>query len=185
MPRRNAAVIAGLIVVALLVVFAWRQSRQNAADAAARRADMQPVIAAVDAAAANSAQCAERFSKLTDPAASLEESAVDGLMAETEDCGFMARALAEEGYARLDSSASAEDSEAKANFLDAAGATLSVYELQGDDFDALHDLLESNGPIGSGDVREEARRLLTAADGDIADATRHFRNNQDAYAAGK
>ncbi|MEB8389331.1 hypothetical protein OO012_19110 [Rhodobacteraceae bacterium KMM 6894] len=138
---RRVGLIVGLtiVVVGLIASFAGYRPGPRPEALEARIAVINPVIAAVNTAQAHATQCIAWFSELTDT--QLPPAEAQSRMARTQRCGQTARATAEAGYGTLDQVSIGPDSPTKAQFLDAAATALSIYEMQGDDFDTAQTLL--------------------------------------------
>ncbi|PVA08822.1 hypothetical protein DC366_17130 [Pelagivirga sediminicola] len=185
-PRLTSKVIAllsSLVVAGIAIVALWTYLGGSGGDDPATRSRViGPVREAVDAAAANAEACSRRLGDIAqqsgaDLAASLDE---------TQSCGQSARRLAAEGYTALDTATGPQDSPLRAEFLDSAGALLSVYEMQGDDFDMVHDLLQnahaSGAPVAP--LGSDVTYTLGNSAPDIAAAVAQLAKTQDAYRKG-
>lgn len=183
-PRPAAKLIAllsSLAVAAVVAVALWSYLGGGGDDPATRRAVVGPVEEAVNALRANAERCAEGFAGLAaDGAATAAQ--IDAF----RNCGAEARRLAEAGYATLDAATGPDDSPLRAEFLDSAGALMSVHEIQGDDFDVIHELLKGARAGGrpatalAGDIGY----MLGNVAPDIAAAEMQFTRTLDAYRAG-
>lgn len=147
-PHRGTVLVAALASAALIAVSGWALWRHMAGDGgdtpAERTAVIGPVAALSEAAIRHSDRCTEGLLALT-RAADATDAAIDAM----ETCGERARAIAEQGYAALDEAAGQSTSEARAAYLDAAGALFSVHELQGDDFDLIFDMIHNARTTGA------------------------------------
>lgn len=153
-PRTATLVIAALASLALILVSGvavWRHlGGAGGDDPAKRSAVLTPVDAAVARAAANAESCAQGLIDVTSADNARDESTLDAEISRLGECGATARTLAERGYAALDAAtepmelgdAPVVESPRRDTYLDTAGSLLSVYEMQGDDFDLIFDLLQ-------------------------------------------
>ena len=152
-PRRATLIVAALASAALLLVSGlavWRHQGGTGGDPAGQRATViANVGAAVDAAGIHSADCTNRLTSVA--AGTGPDADLDAQLDQLETCGKTARALADNGYTTLDVGADLSASPGRAAYLDAAGSLLSLYEMQGDDFDVIFDMLhrarETRAPI--------------------------------------
>jgi len=154
-PSGATLVIAALVSAALLIfsgVAVWRHMGGSSGDPVDERgAVITRVGGAVDAASTHAATCSAGLTSLA--SAAIDQS-TDTNMAEFESCGKTARALAEMGYTALDGGTDLSDSPLRAAYLDAAGSLLSVYEMQGDDFDVIYDLLHRARSGGASSISQ-------------------------------
>ncbi len=183
---RLLALLSSLAVAGIVAVALWTYlGGSGGDDPVTRRAVIAPVQEAVAAAQAHAQLCAQGFAGLTRDSGPTG-AALDARMAELQDCGQGARRLAEAGYAALDTATGPDDSPLRAEFLDSAGALLSVYELQGDDFDVIHTLLQSaraaDRPLPP--LADDVGNVLDNAASDIAAAEAQFDRTLEAYRAG-
>ncbi|WP_138934213.1 hypothetical protein [Roseovarius arcticus] len=152
-PRRATMIVAALASIALLLVSGlavWRHQGGSGGDPVSdRSAVIAKVGGAVDAAGIHAADCTERLVDLAGGA--IADADLNARLDQLETCGKTARALADAGYTALDAGAGLSASPGRAAYLDAAGSLLSIYEMQGDDFDVIFDMLhlarETGAPI--------------------------------------
>ncbi len=131
------ALASSLVVAAIAVIALWNYLGGNGGDApATRTAVISPVQDAVAASAAHAEGCNRRITQL------VRASTPDAELAQIKDCGEDSRRLAAAGYSALDAATGPDDSPLRAEFLDAAGSLLSIYEMQGDDFDMINEVLQ-------------------------------------------
>ncbi|MDO5757649.1 MAG: hypothetical protein Q4P24_09050 [Rhodobacterales bacterium] len=176
------ALISSLAVVAIAVFALWNYlGGSDGDDPPTRISVIDPVADAVAAAAAHSDRC---IRVLSDGAHA--DTARDTDIAATATCGSVARDLAAAGYAALDAATGPKDSARRAEFLDSAGALLSVYEMQGDDFDMAHDMLESahENEAEPESLSTEIDEILARAATDITVAQEQLERTQAAYQSG-
>ena len=185
MAGRIAAPVAAGLATALLIavsgVAVWRHVNGAAGDdPATRLAVHTPVEAAIAEAEAHSALCAGELTAITRTPGPDAGATASG-MTLLETCGATARRLAEQGYGALDVAAGITTVEAapdgagspgRAAYLDASGSLLSVYELQGDDFDVIFDALHHARLAGTplAGLSEDVARSLGNSTPDIAAA---------------
>lgn len=185
-PRSATLVIAGLASLAIVLVAGiavWRHlGGVPGDDLTIRSAVTTPVDEAVAKAAAHSTACAEGLSNLASADNDANASALESEMA---GCGAIARDLAERGYSTLDAVAGSADTGSTPGrdaYLDAAGSLLSVYEMQGDDFDMIFDMLErarSDGAPMQGDITS----ILSDGLPDITAGQKELARARDSYRA--
>ncbi|HEY9039292.1 MAG TPA: hypothetical protein VIN05_10175 [Roseovarius sp.] len=180
------ALASSLLVAAIAVIALWNYLGGGGGDdPATRTAVINPVRDAVEAAAAHSQDCGRRFDDVTRADAS-ERADPDAALARIQTCGADARRLAVAGYDALDAATGPDDSPLRAEFLDSAGSLLSVYEMQGDDFDLARDLLQdaraNDRPMAS--LATDLSYLLGNSAADIAAAEEQFARTQAAYRSG-
>ncbi|MFX0541069.1 hypothetical protein ACEWPM_004960 [Roseovarius sp. S4756] len=172
-PKRGTMIVAALASAALLVVSGvavWRHLGGSSGDTLAQRsAVIAPVSAALAASGQHSDQCVTGFRALTEANSDDAFFALDRI----ENCGETSRLLADHGYGALDNNAGTPASPLRAAYLDAAGSLFSVYELQGDDFDVIFDMLHrarsTDAPLT--DLASDVRHILGNGAPDI-DAAR-------------
>ena len=150
-PRRATMIVAALASVALLLVSGlavWRHQGGAGGDPASERsAVIAKVGGAVDAAGIHAGECAERLADLA--GGTTAGADLNARLDQVETCGKTARALADTGYTALDAGAGLSASPGRAAYLDAAGSLLSIYEMQGDDFDVIFDMLHRARKTGA------------------------------------
>ncbi|MFX0544331.1 hypothetical protein ACEWPL_002160 [Roseovarius sp. S1116L3] len=148
-PKRGTLIVAALASAAILAVSGiavWRHLGGSGGDTPAQRsAVIAPVSAALTASGEHSEQCTAGIRALTETSATGTAEVLDSL----ERCGETARLLADHGYGALDTDTTTPGSPLRAAYLDAAGALFSVYELQGDDFDVIFDMLHRARSTGA------------------------------------
>jgi hypothetical protein len=188
-PRPLPKIIAltSSLVVAGVAGFAlWNYLGGSGGDTpAARSAVIGPVRDAVSAAASHSATCGDYFSGMTQTAVA-QGADLDARLAQTNECGAVARRLAVSGYSALDTATGSNDSALRVEFLDSAGSLLSLYEIQGDDFDVIQDMLlnarASGAPMTA--LASDVSIMLGNSVPDIAAAEGQLARTQDAYRSG-
>lgn len=196
-PRTATLVIAALASLALILVSGvavWRHlGGAGGDDPAKRSAVLTPVDAAVARAAANAETCAQGLSDVTSPDSAVDYSALDAEISRLGECGATARTLAERGYAALDAAtepvelgdAPGIDSPRRDTYLDTAGSLLSVYEMQGDDFDLIFDLLQrarvNDAPIAL--LHSDVTSILGNGAPDISTGQKALERARDTYRA--
>ncbi|MEX1236339.1 MAG: hypothetical protein WEB56_15260 [Roseovarius sp.] len=189
-PGRGTILIAGLTSAAILAVSGiavWRHLGGTGGDTPAQRsAVIAPIAEVLDAARDHSDRCAAEFSALITAA-----SATDDAMARLESCGDTARALAERGYVSLDTvpqAGEAPDSTSprRAEYLDSAGSLLSMYELQGDDFDVVYDMMARARATGAtlSSLSADAGHVLNTGAPDVEAARKEATRAEAAYRKG-
>ncbi len=180
------ALASSLLVAGIAVIALWTYLGGSGGDDPATRATViGPVREAVEAAATHSEACGRRIGEVTGADAP-EGADLDASLAQIRDCGRNARRLAVAGYTALDAATGPDDSPLRAEFLDSAGSLLSVYEMQGDDFDVIQDLLQearaSGRPLAS--LATDVSYMLSNSAADIAAAEDQFTRMQAAYRSG-
>lgn len=196
-PRTATLVIASLASLALILVSGvavWRHlGGAGGDDPAKRSAVLTPVDAAVARAAANAESCAQGLSDVTSADSTIDDSALDAEISRLGECGATARALAERGYAALDAAtepvelgnAPGIESPRRDTYLDTAGSLLSVYEMQGDDFDLIFDLLQraraNDAPIAQ--LHSDVTSILGNGAPDIITGQKALDRARDTYRA--
>ncbi|WP_113912879.1 hypothetical protein [Roseovarius dicentrarchi] len=174
------ALVSSLAVAGVAIFALWNYLGGSGGDAPAKRsAVIAPVREAVAASASHSHACAGRIAALT-------RGAPGAAAPDIKPCGTEARRLAASGYSALDAATGPDDSPAKAEFLDAAGSLLSVYEMQGDDFDLIHDLVQDAAAKGApvAALASDIDYTLGNSAADIAAATAQLDRTQAAYRSG-
>ncbi|SEK94771.1 hypothetical protein [Roseovarius nanhaiticus] len=189
-PRRGTLIAAALASAAILAVSGvavWHHLGGGGGETPTmRNAVMVPVDAAVEAAQLNASNCASRLAEVTQLT---DRAGIDAELDRLETCGSAARRLAEEGYGALDIAAGvtgapgAAPSPRRAQYLDAAGSLLSVYEIQGDDFDVAYDILDRARRTGAplGPLASDITSILGNASSDVAAAREEAARARDAY----
>ena len=183
-PRNATLIIAALASAAILLVAGvavWRHLGGASGDAVSDRSNVIASIGdAIEAAGTNSDRCAQGLTALAGDAAG---DTLDARMDQLETCGKAARNLAEQGYSALDAGAGLSDSPLRAAYLDAAGSLMSVYEMQGDDFDLIFDMLHSarstEAPMAP--LRSDITYILGNVTPDIAAGQQELARARDAY----
>ena len=180
------ALASSLVVAGIAVIALWNYlGGSGGDDPATRAAVIGPVREAVEAAAAHSEECGRHIGDMT-RADAPGGTGPEAALAQIQDCGRDARLLAVAGYAALDAATGPDDSPLRAQFLDSAGSLLSVYEMQGDDFDLIRDLLQdaraSGTPLAS--LAADVSYMLSNSTADIAAAEDQFTRMQAAYRSG-
>ncbi len=175
------ALVSSLIVAAIAMIALWNYLGGSGGDApATRSAVISPVQDAVAASAAHSRGCNRRITELVRASAPATE------LVQIKDCGEDARRLAAAGYSALDAATGPEDSSLRAEFLDAAGSLLSIYEMQGDDFDMINELMQNaiakGTPIAS--RASDISYTLGNSAPEIAAANAQLDRTQAAYRSG-
>lgn len=176
------ALLSSLAVAGVAIVALWDYLGGSSGDAPAKRsAVIVPVRGAVDASAGHSKACTSRIAALTRGA-----PGAGALANEIKPCGAEARRLAAAGYSALDTATGPDDSPQKAEFLDAAGSLLSVYEMQGDDFDLIGGLLQDAAAKGApaSALASDIDHTLGNSAADIDTATAQIERTQAAYRSG-
>jgi hypothetical protein len=155
---RRAGLIMGLtiVVVGLIASLAGYRPGPQPEDAEARIAVITPVIEAVNTAQAHATRCNKGFAALTTSKATPTDA--QSRLAQVAPCGPVARAIAEAGYGTLEQVSRGPDGPQKALFLDVAATALATYEAQGDDFDAVHVMLDD--AIDAGTAPSELRTIV-------------------------
>lgn len=178
---RLIALGSSLAVAGIAAVAVWNYLGVGGGDTPAERgAVITPVRDAVAAAATNSEDCSRRIRD------ALPRSAAGALVAQIKDCGRDARRLAAAGYSALDAATGPDDSAKRAEFLDAAGALLSIYEMQGDDFDLVRELLQDAAAKGTplASMASDISYTLGNSASDVAAAKAQLDRLQAAYRSG-
>ncbi|MCQ0092719.1 hypothetical protein [Roseovarius sp. M141] len=180
------ALASSLVVAGIAVVALWNYlGGSGGDDPATRTSVISPVQDAVRAAAAHSETCGHRLSSIA-RVNTAQGGDLDARLAETKDCGAIARRLAVAGYSALDIATGPDDSPLRAEFLDSAGSLLSIYEMQGDDFDLIQDLLQNaradDTPVAS--LASDINYTLGNSAPDIAAAEGQLARTQAAYRSG-
>lgn len=185
-PSNATLIIAALASLALLLVSGiavWRHfSSVGGDDLATRSAVVVPVDEAITAASNHSDSCIEGLSKLV----RASSSALNVALAEFDNCGKVARQLAERGYSTLDAAAGSAEAASSAGrdaYLDAAGSLFSVYEMQGDDFDMIFDMLSRANGSGTAiaTLQGEITAILDTSAPDIQTGQKELARARDAY----
>lgn len=184
-PRRATMIVAALASAALLLVSGlavWRHLGGTGGDPTGERsAVITKVGGAVDAAGIHSQKCTEQLAVLAGDRIAATD--LNAHLDQVETCGKTARALADAGYTALDVGAGLSASPGRAAYLDAAGSMLSVYEMQGDDFDVIFDMLhrarETGAPIAP--LGSDITYILGNAAPDLAAGQQELDRTRTAY----
>ena len=182
---RRVGLILGLtiVVVGLFVSLAGYRPGPSPEGTDARIAVINSVIEAVNTSQAHASGCINGFTDLTQ--AKLTPDKVQGHMIQTTHCGPTARTIAEAGYSTLEQVSRGPDGPTKAQFLDVAAVAIATYEVQGDDFDAVHALLSD--AIGEGAALSGLHTIvqdhLSAVSADLSTIHDALRDAQAGYRA--